>query len=213
MHFVSAVATGSRMLCRSKPWRRPRARRAIERALHLLLQVDDRRRSARARSARRNAVNSRQVPRRERQAAPAPEGDRDHVADARIEPHQRHEAFLGDPVDRKPGAMRRDVAHQRERMHDVAERRGPHDQHRAHRAPSRRAACPARARGKGRRIRAACTAAAREPPPWCRECPNRFPCRSSSSPATPPTSWRNASPPRRSRRRRSWSIRAAAMIP
>jgi hypothetical protein len=68
----------------------------------------------------------------ERRIAPAPKRHRHHGADARVEPYQRDEGFLGDPVDRHRGIVRGDVADQGERVDDIAERRRADDEQAAH---------------------------------------------------------------------------------
>ncbi len=51
----------------------------------------------------------------------------------RIQAHQVDKGVFGDPVHRHAGAMRGDVRDQRQRIDDVAERRGPNDEDAAHR--------------------------------------------------------------------------------
>ena len=105
----TSVASGSRMLARSKPWRTPRAVRAIERAFDLLLQVEDRvvalARAASRRNARDLAPGRALRAARGASAASANGIDAPHVAGTSAT--QRRERLLGDPVDRECRARAR----------------------------------------------------------------------------------------------------------
>ncbi len=103
-----------------------------DRALHLLLQVENRRVRL---AAQRVPERAELAPRLDRGhfRTPAAKRDRDDGADARIEPDERHEGFLRRPVDREVRHVRADVGDQRHRVHDIAQRRWPDDQHAAHR--------------------------------------------------------------------------------
>ena len=128
---------------RSKPWRRPSRHARDERALDLLLQVEDRV-VALARAARGGKRRTRaSVARRSGALAPAPKRHRHDAADARVERDQRDEGLLGDPVDRRRRARARRRRDQRQRVHDIAERRRADDEH-AHRGCSRAALRSAR---------------------------------------------------------------------
>ena len=115
---VRAVARAVRQQCQ-------------QRALQLLLQVDDRDITLAPQIVAKGAELAPRR-RRERTSAPASQRDRNHAAHARMQRHQRREGLLGDPVDGEFRPVAADVVDQREGVHDVAERRGPDDEDRAH---------------------------------------------------------------------------------
>ena len=99
---------------------------------------------------------------------PATQRDRDDAIDTAMHGEQRRKSFLGDPVDRDAGTMSPDVVHDRQSMHDVAERRWSDDQHAAHRMRLTRiaaddAACALLA--AGRRMTCRCVARRMGRPP------------------------------------------------
>ena len=95
------------------------------------------------------------------------------VPDARVERDERREASSATQSTAMPGGCALDVGDERERVHDVAERRRAHDEHGPH-------AC-----GCAASLPRESIAAWGGPAPLSvlmrtsRECPNRFPCRSS----------------------------------
>src|SRR5207244_6201202 len=66
-------------------------------------------------------------------ATPAAQSDRDDVAHAMIERHDRCKGFFGYPVDGKPGPVAVQVVHDGQRMNDIAQRRRTDDQCTVHR--------------------------------------------------------------------------------
>jgi hypothetical protein len=100
---------------------------ADERALHLFLQVDD----CRVPFAPQDlpeGVGFAPAGRGQRRIAPAPQTQRDDMADPWIQPDQRHEGFLGHPVDGDVRAVRSKIGDDRHGIDDVPQRRRPHQQ-------------------------------------------------------------------------------------
>ncbi len=101
---------------------RPLRKPGDQRALDLLLQVDD----------RIVAFVHEFVPERlhlapgcarQQPMPPAPQGDGDDTAHAMIQAHQRRERLFGNPVDAQIRAMAAHIVHHRQGMHDIAQRR------------------------------------------------------------------------------------------
>ena len=69
---------------------------------------------------------------RERAVAPAPQRDRDDPAHTPVEPHQRNKRLFDHPVDRDSWTMRMQVVHDRQRVHDITQRRRTNDQSAGH---------------------------------------------------------------------------------
>ena len=154
-------------------------------ALDLLLQVEDRVVAfAAQRAAKRGELAPRR--RRERRAAPAAKRDRHDAADARVERDQRRRTLLPRPNrSPAPGACALDVG--RPAPARARCRRATKAAPRASAAHSRRALraareCASNSRLEPRRQHREPSARVHLP---C-ACPTRFPCRSSSSPATRP---------------------------
>ena len=203
------------MLARSKPWRRPARHARDERALHLFLQVEDRVVRLRcAAPAERGELASRRrrasgALRQRRNATGITRRMRGSSATSGTKASSATQSIAG------AGRVRLDVGHERQRVHDVAERRGSHHQQSAPLASAyvdASARCPPR--GSNSRLGAArrrsCAAHRVNLPAHVR---TASPVAHRDHPRRRPTSSRSALRRRRSPRKRSWSIRAAAMIP
>ena len=83
-----------------------------------------------AKRRRRRTHHRRHAPRRcvERAMSPPPHRDRDDPPDAGMEFEQPDESAFRHPVDRELRPVRSNVGDDRQRVHDVAERRGADDE-------------------------------------------------------------------------------------
>ncbi len=104
-----------------RPVHRPARKPGDQRTLDLLLQIDDRVVTIVDKFASKHFhLAPGRV--REHASAPAAQGDGDDAADAAVQAHQRGKRLLGDPVDNQVPAMPVQIMHDRQGVHDVAQR-------------------------------------------------------------------------------------------